>query len=82
MGLQVSPNPTSSAVQLRFEMANAGPLSISITDLLGARLLEKNMEAQKGNNALDLDLNTLPAGTYLVNVRTATGQGTVKVVKM
>lgn len=82
MGLQVSPNPTGSTVQLRFELASAGALSVSVTDLLGVRLMEKNMEAPKGSNTLDLDLNTLPAGTYLVNMRTAAGQGTLKVVKI
>lgn len=62
------PNPTSGEFTIRFELDEAQPLDIIMTDLLGKIVLSTSMEASKGENTLRLDATDYPAGTYQVSI--------------
>lgn len=73
---EIFPNPTTGALQIRFETRPFGQVAFQVTDLMGKSLLKAQMENQ---NVHQLDLSTLPNGIYLLQVRTAEGVLTKKV---
>ena len=68
------PNPAASAARLDFETATAGPVRLSVVDVLGREVLVAVDEARPaGAHHADLDLGALPSGAYVVRLR-ADGQ--------
>lgn len=65
----VYPNPAKDLAQLEYTLPEAGKVTIRITDALGRTvfsLVEQQMEA--GQQQLPLELNSLAAGRYHVNL--------------
>jgi hypothetical protein len=65
----VYPNPAKDLAQLEYSLPEAGKVTIRITDALGRTvfsLVEQQMEA--GQQQLPLELNSLAAGRYHVNL--------------
>lgn len=65
--LALQPNPAQESVLVQWGRKEATTLSLYAAD--GRNVLEMNMEA----DAAIVDLRSLPAGVYLVQVRTASG---------
>ena len=76
-----SPNPTSGATALRYDVAAAGPVRLAVTDVLGrevAVLADGNAAA--GRHEATLDAGRLAPGVYAVRLETGTFVGTQRVV--
>jgi hypothetical protein len=83
-GLQLFPNPLTEATVVQFALAQAGPVELRVIDLLGRLVLPIRTASGKAG------LQTLPLvpegaarpqqGIYLVELRTAAGRMTSKVV--
>jgi hypothetical protein len=67
----VQPNPAQSAVAVIFESVSMGESLISVANINGATVQTVNYEAQQGENTVSLNISELPAGTYIVTVKTA-----------
>ena len=83
MGLLVYPNPTKATAQIRFELENSGNVQIGIYEMSGRML--KNMQFKnlnKGLNNLDLNLESLPKGNYLVKLLAGQHIANTKFVKL
>ncbi len=79
--LTASPNPTTDAVRVTFTTASATAVQLSLTNLLGQTLQNRQVESASGANSFDLNLQGLPTGTYLVRIQTGATGALVKVVK-
>ena len=75
--IQVSPNPTTEKVTITCsETTLDTPLSISVFDLLGRKLISR-----VADNPSVLDLSALPKGVYLLDIRTGGNTFQEKIVK-
>ncbi|HRF75253.1 MAG TPA: T9SS type A sorting domain-containing protein [Chitinophagales bacterium] len=64
----VYPNPSSTSATIQFTTPENGKYVISISDLQGKIILEKNISALNGQNSIATDLQSFAAGTYLVSL--------------
>ncbi len=79
--LTAAPNPTTDQLQLRFNMPQAGPAQVLVTDLLGRTVSSQEWTLGNGLNQLDINFAQLPAGTYAVRLLAAGTGATRKVIK-
>jgi hypothetical protein len=80
--LYAVPNPTNGQANINFQTKKGGAAHCMISNLTGQVLYQRTFEAQPGTNQFDVDLHSLPTGTYIVRVQTEEGYGMVKVVKI
>ena len=68
---------------LKFEAKNitAENMTISICDITGRILLQKNIENMSGNISAVMDINALSPGMYFVNLNTGPLQYVTKIIK-
>jgi hypothetical protein len=63
--LLVYPNPSAGNMQVFYSLLSEKPVSVEIYDMLGNKVLTQNAGLRnKGNNTLELQTETLPAGVY------------------
>ena len=75
--LKVYPNPVSGMLHIQLPDAEKGIARITVCDLLGKVMLQKENLSQP-----ELEVSALPAGMYLLQVRTSDGKMmTAKFVK-
>ncbi len=70
--LGVFPNPAQGAATLRLTLPEASALTVTVRDLQGRRVTEL-VVAEQAAGVVEQALPTLPAGLYMVSVRTAAG---------
>ena len=70
----LAPNPANSVVTLYYSTETETPLSISISDVTGRLILQQNTLATQGDNTINLSINQLPQGYYVVELN----DGTIK----
>lgn len=66
--ISVYPNPTSGLLNISTE-GLAGLLQLEMFDITGMQVLSQQMEAGLSGSLATLDLRTLRAGTYVLNIR-------------
>jgi hypothetical protein len=67
-----TPNPSASGAEATVSLAEAGPATLVVFDVLGrevARVLDRALPA--GDHAVRVDVSDLPAGTYVARLRAA-----------
>ena len=75
LGLRTYPNPTTESITVDFNLLKAGPVTVSLTNLLGQRVRTLNESTlASGNYSRPFSLRGLPAGRYTVTLETSTGQ--------
>ncbi|MGZ5242457.1 MAG: T9SS type A sorting domain-containing protein [Bacteroidia bacterium] len=71
------PNPAKNTLNIAVNgQSNA---QIMITDISGKTRIQQNVK--HANNSIQLDINTLPQGMYILNVSTESGNGFTKFIK-
>lgn len=78
--IQVYPNPADQALHIGFAQA-AGPHTIRLIDLQGKLLRETNTIVSQADTRLTWDIAELARGTYFVQVTSAQGARTFRIVK-
>lgn len=74
----IFPNPASSSTTINFNLKKPGVVKISMVNIIGQEVSSINAGSLvAGNNTVSLDVNTLNAGVYFVNV-TVDGVTTTK----
>jgi len=68
--LKIYPNPFSDKVQVEFSLAQPSETEFTVFDLQGREITRKNCVLEKGTQRFEL---SLPSGIYALQVRTATG---------
>lgn len=80
--LGVYPNPTVQDFVLNYYLHKGGSVTLTLMDLTGKTLLQKEMGAQKpGLHYQQFEMSEVPAGAYLLQVRTPEGEATRRVIK-
>lgn len=66
------PNPTTNQLYVKYQLQAADKISISITDLQGRVIkeLEHGIQATKGYHVQPYNVSDIPAGMYILQVRT------------
>lgn len=71
--INAQPNPFGERTEIRFSIPRTDHISITVYDALG-RVLDRMLDDElfeQGRYALEFDAATLPAGTYLIELRTS-----------
>ncbi|MCB0640791.1 MAG: PKD domain-containing protein, partial [Phaeodactylibacter sp.] len=75
------PNPVNEALQLRYTAQANTNVTISILSLDGKVQQLQNTRSQAGLNQVELNVAALPAGSYLLRLRSEGGQECLKFAK-
>jgi hypothetical protein len=67
--MNFAPNPTNGAVEVKVNLTENGEVNVSLTDFMGRDLESKTYQGTKGNNSFDFKAPNLPAGVYLLRVK-------------
>ena len=80
--LKLFPNPTADELQLSYKLPKEDKIQITIFDLNGKVVFEKNCGTQNaGENQELLDLRTIPAGAYICRISGANNQISKQILK-
>ena len=78
--LSVYPNPASDIVNLNFALPANQPATITLSDMTGRTVSSISVNATTGNNNnISIPVANIPAGMYLVQLQSASGNITRKV---
>ncbi|MEP0548256.1 MAG: T9SS type A sorting domain-containing protein [Rhodothermales bacterium] len=81
LAFSVYPNPAVSAATLGFELEQAGTITWSAFDVTGRRVAgEPERTVSAGAHAMGWDLRDLPAGVYVIQLRTERQVTTQRIV--
>ena len=72
--VNMQPNPVTNSAILNISVAERQELTVFVTDNKGSRVIQKSIQTVTGNNQEELDLSSLPAGTYILSVVATNGQ--------
>ena len=67
--MTIFPNPVSDMVNISFSNSISSTLSMSIIDLTGRILRDMMMAVQDGEVSLQLNIDDLPGGVYILTLR-------------
>ncbi|MBL0913713.1 MAG: alkaline phosphatase D family protein [Bacteroidia bacterium] len=78
----VYPNPFTEGISLQLYLPQASNVQLRLLDMSGRLLALRNVSQQPaGLGFLTMDLQSTPAGIYLLQVRTAGGEQVLRIVK-
>lgn len=64
--IKTYPNPTQASLNINFDAAQSGVITLSFIDMLGRVILQKQTNATEGVNDISMDLSGLKNGLYFV----------------
>ena len=66
--LNINPNITSGNINIRFLQTEASKVQLSVVDLSGKTVINKEQATSKGMNNINMDLGQLANGLYYVKI--------------
>ena len=72
------PNPFTNTVQMHFPLFQAGNTTLTLYDLLGRKITQHSRYLDAGQHSFDLE--SCPAGYYLLHINTPQGAASAKLV--
>ena len=78
--MDVYPNPANGKATLSIDLLQDENVSIKVYNTIGQLMKEVNAQANSGENKIDLDLNGLTAGVYMVKVNAGKTTSTKKII--
>lgn len=79
--IQISPNPAADFLTVDFNAEDKALLEITITDLMGRKVVAQKEACNIGTISKKLDVSTLAKGVYMIRVACGTWQANKKFVK-
>ena len=79
--MSVQPNPFREVLGVTYDAAAAAAVKVTVTDLQGKLLLEREFEVNKGRNELQIRDWGLAPGMYLLQLTDQQGTQTQKIVR-
>jgi len=80
-GMQLSPNPFTSVLNITLPTGTTGAVNYRVLSLLGQAVITRTVAATSGPSAITLDLGSLAPGTYLLEMQVDGERMVRKVVK-
>ncbi|MGZ5283409.1 MAG: T9SS type A sorting domain-containing protein [Bacteroidia bacterium] len=78
----VYPNPATSKISVSLEGIAAGEMAkISVMDMSGKILISANQVVEEGNFTMDMNIDNLTKGNYIVNIASPSANYNTKLVK-
>jgi len=77
---EVSPNPASTELNVRYSANQVGSVELKVRDLSGREVMGLNQSAQLGMNNVRLDVSNLSNGVYIIELSMGTFTQTNKIV--
>ncbi len=68
-GISLFPNPTSGMLNVQWGTANSGNGTVTVTDVAGRQVMATNIDMSAASGHAQLNLETLNAGLYMVNIK-------------
>lgn len=65
---EVFPNPSSGMVNVKYDAAAEGEISVRIHDVVGKVVFAKSIAVQGGSNLINLDLQSFEKGIYVMEI--------------
>jgi len=79
-GITVYPNPVNDVLKINMKQSY-GDYNVSIYDLLGRQVINKSYSDLNGYNDLEIDMNSLSSGQYVVKLRNNENTYSTKILK-
>jgi hypothetical protein len=79
-GMQVSPNPFGSVLDLSFKMENPDAMEFTLQNVNGTAVFHHKLSAQAGENAIRISLPELTPGIYVAVLRSSSGGDVQKLI--
>lgn len=77
---QNRPNPAIGETDISFELAKAENVRFVVTNLVGAKVYERSINAKRGNNTIGFDASELESGIYLYSIEASGKKFTKRMV--
>jgi hypothetical protein len=74
LGAEIYPNPSSDLAQIKISSDNYYKLNLSLFDVTGKEILNQSLQHSPGEQIINLPVQDLSAGTYLVRLTTQDGE--------
>ncbi|MFN8278130.1 MAG: T9SS type A sorting domain-containing protein [Chitinophagales bacterium] len=78
--MTVTPNPFGTAAEVVFSSEKSANYTLKLTNLVGAEVSAKSVEAHVGENRITFERNQISAGVYFMTIGNSNGSVTRKVV--
>jgi len=78
--LMLYPNPANDAIHISYESKNNATVNLSIFDLSGKLVISQQYQVDKGQVTLDVELNQLDNGSYIIRLQDGQFQRQTKLV--
>jgi len=82
LGFTISPNPASDQAMINWTQEKSGETEVRVMDIQGRLMLNEQSNFPAGPVEFVISMNSWPAGTYLVEVRSDGKHGSNKLVKV
>ena len=79
-GMKMYPNPASESVNVTFSSEENANAVLSVMNLMGQTVYNMDVNVYEGYNMVTVPVNQLPAGVYMVNIRSNQGTTTQKLI--
>lgn len=79
--LSVSPNPLTECAELQFSVERSGTVRLVLFDVLGKMVQTRTVPSTSGMNTVEMDLQGLPEGAYVVRLTDGRAVGSVRLIK-
>jgi hypothetical protein len=74
------PNPAKNNVALAIDLLNNSTVELTLSNVIGQTMRTIASQGQIGANAIEMDLNGLPKGIYLVQIKVQNVSRTKKLI--
>lgn len=79
-GMMIYPNPAVNTMNVAISSEESANATLAIYNLMGQIVYSENVALNEGNNIVNVNINNLNAGIYMVNVKTVKGTATQKLI--
>ena len=79
--LNLEPNPFKNTMSVNFSTVNDGNMQVSVSDLSGKTVYSETTSYTEGNNMLNLNLDNLADGIYILKMQMGNTVNTQRIVK-
>jgi hypothetical protein len=76
------PNPFSDMLKIHVNTIGEQPVTLSVNNILGRKLITKQATLLDGDNTIILDTDLLPPGTYIITIEGDIISHRIKVIKL
>ena len=78
--IRMFPNPATDMVNISIELNDASNTSVSVINMVGQVVISNDFGMLNGSNRLELNVSSLPAGMYIVEINAGASSQTERLI--